>query len=164
MNKKSTITAKEVTKTKFKRTLWDEIKYYGFYKWSNFITDLKYKIPNYFERAKYGVGDADTWDFDIYLAEVIVRGVKNIKKHQQGIPTDIYKKYQKRKDLSSEEKERLAKIEWQEILSAITTGFELVPELFEEQVLKNKKLQKQHMSKLDRAFDLLKKHYFSLWD
>jgi hypothetical protein len=43
-------------------------------------------------------------------------------------------------------------------------GFELVPELFEAKVLKNKKLKDGHMYELERAFDFLKKYYFNLWD
>jgi len=72
---------KEMKKHLYKRTLLDEIRYYGFYIWWNKITDLKWKIPNLIHRAYYGWGKADTWDFDNYLANVIIGGLKHLKKY-----------------------------------------------------------------------------------
>ena len=72
---------KEMKEKLYKRTLLDEIRYYGFYIWWNKITDLKWKIPNLIHRAYYGWGKADTWDFDNYLANVIIGGLKHLKKY-----------------------------------------------------------------------------------
>jgi len=76
-----------------KRTLLDEIRYYGFYVWWNFLTDLKWKIPNLIHRAYYGWGKADTWDFDYYLAKIISEGITYLKKDKSGIPCDLAEKY-----------------------------------------------------------------------
>ena len=59
-----------------KRTWLDEVRYFGFYIWWNWITDLKWKLPNIIQRAYYGVGYADVWSFDTYLCDVIIRGLK----------------------------------------------------------------------------------------
>jgi hypothetical protein len=90
---------------KFKRTLLDEIMYYCFYSWYNFLTDLKWKIPNLIHRAYYGWGKADTWDFDIYLAKIINEGITHIKKYKHGVPIDLFEKYGEEK--ASEELDKI---------------------------------------------------------
>jgi hypothetical protein len=94
---------------KFKRTLLDEIKYYGFYIWWNFLTDLKYKVPNLIHRAYYGWGKADTWDFDDYLAKIISEGITYLKKDKSGIPCDLAEKYDEETAIIKRD-ERLDKI------------------------------------------------------
>jgi len=94
---------------KFKRTLLNEIRYYGFYIWWNLLTDLKWKVPNLIHRAYYGWGKADTWDFDTYLAKIISEGIVYLKKYQHGIPCDLAEKYDDEKALEERNK-RLDKI------------------------------------------------------
>jgi hypothetical protein len=48
---------------------------YGIWDW---IKDLKWKIPNYLQRGWRGWGDADTWNFDVYLSKVIYEGIKHL--------------------------------------------------------------------------------------
>ena len=146
------------------RTLLDEIKYYGVHFWRNLFVDTRLYIVSFFQRGFRGYADSDTWDFDLYLAKVISQGVKHLKKFEQGCPNDIYNKYKDRTDLTQKEKDKLSMKEWHTILDIIVRGFELVPELFEAKVLKNKKLKDGHMYELERAFDFLKKYYFNLWD
>jgi len=94
---------------KYKRTLLDEIRYYGFYIWWNFLTDLKYKVPNLIHRAYYGWGKADTWDFDTYLAKIISEGITYLKKDKSGIPCDLAEKYDEETAIIKRD-ERLDKI------------------------------------------------------
>ena len=84
---------KEIKKNLHKRTLLDEIIYYGFYIWWNIIIDLKWKVPNLIHRTYYGWGKADTWNFDYYLAKIISEGIIYLKKDKSGIPCDLAKKY-----------------------------------------------------------------------
>ena len=100
---------------KNKKTLLDEIRYYGFYIWYNFLTDLKYKVPNLIHRAYYGWGKADTWDFDIYLAKIISEGITYLKKDKSGIPCDLAEKFD----------DETAIIKRDEILDKIIRAFKL---------------------------------------
>ena len=149
---------------KYKRTLLDEIKYYGFYIWWNYLDMLPKRIYWFFQRGYRGYGDNDTWDFDLYLAEVISKGLKQLKKYNHGCPGEICNKYKDRKDLTQKEKDDLAVKEWNTILDIIIRGFELVPELFENKYFYNKKLREGAEYEIERAFDFLKKYYFNLWD
>jgi len=147
-----------------KRTWLDDIRYYGFYIWYNWLYDRPLKIKSFIQRGFRGWSNEDTWDFDIYLAKVITEGIKHLKKVHHGCPSDIYEKYRINNKLTQKQKDKLAKKEWKTILDIIIRGFELVPELFEMKVLKNKKLSEGYMYELERAFDYFKKFYFNLWD
>jgi len=149
---------------RYKRTLLDEIKYYGFYIWWNWLSLRPLKIKSFFERGWRGWANEDTWDFDLYLAEVISKGLKQLKKYNHGCPGEICNKYKDRKDLTQKEKDDLAVKEWNTILDIIIRGFELVPELFDNKYLTNMKLRKATEYEIDRAFDFFKKYYFNLWD
>ena len=147
-----------------KRTLLDEIKYYGFYIWWREVEMIPLRIKSFFQRGYHGYSDQDTWDFDVYLAKVIVGGLKHLKKIQQGIPPEIYNKYKDRKNLTEKQKDKLALKEWQTTLDIIIRGFELVPEMFEMKVFKNKKLKESYEYEFERGLDMFKKYYFNLWD
>ena len=64
-----------------RRTLLDEIRYYGFYIWWNWLDMLPRRIYWFFQRGYRGFGDNDTWDFDYYLATVISQGLRHLKKY-----------------------------------------------------------------------------------
>jgi hypothetical protein len=153
---------KEMQK-KYKRTLWDDIQYYGFYIWWNVLTDLKWKVPNYFERAYYGVGHADVWSFDNYLSSVILRGLKQLKKYKHGIPCDIYEKYNNQK-LTPKQKDKLAIKEWDTKLDIMIRGFEIIPKLYEDEAMKSSNIREGYIYEFERGMDLFKKYYFDLWD
>jgi hypothetical protein len=138
-----------------------DIRYYGFYIWWNWLTDLKWRIPNYFERAYYGVGHADVWNFDQYLAKIFIRGLSQLKKYNHGIPSIIYKKYKDRKDLTLEQKDKQSSKEWENILNEMIKGFEAVLRLENTyNHIEYNIIEKE----LKKALDLLKIHYLSLWD
>ena len=65
----------------FKRTLWDEIQYYGFYIWWNWLESRPREIYWFFQRGWRGYADCDTWAFDDYLCRVIIGGLKQLKKY-----------------------------------------------------------------------------------
>jgi hypothetical protein len=72
-----------------KRTLLDEIRYYGFYCWINYLDMLPRRIYWFFQRGYRGYGDNDIWDFDYYLATIISKGLKQLKKYHHGYePTE----------------------------------------------------------------------------
>ena len=69
---------------KYKRTLLDEIRYYGFYIWWNYLNMLPRKIKSFFQRGYRGWADEDTWSLDCYLAIVISQSIKHLKKYYHG--------------------------------------------------------------------------------
>lgn len=151
------------SKKLIKRTWLDEIQYWCFYIWWNWLTDLKWRVPNYFERAYYGIGHADVWNFDYYLSTVIIRGLKQLKKYKHGCPIDIYEKYRKQKNLSQRQKDNLSSKEWKDILSITIKGFEAGQKLIspsKSDIAKFDELEQR----LNKGMDLFKKHYLSLWD
>jgi len=149
---------------KFKRTLLDEIRYYGFYVWYNWLSDRLRKIKSFFQRGYRGWADEDTWDFDLYLAKVMSQGLKHLKKHHHGCPSDIYNKYKDRKDLTQHQKDKLAVKEWKTKMDIMIRGFEIVPQLFNMKVLKTKIRKERYFYEFERGLDIFKKYYFNLWD
>jgi hypothetical protein len=153
------------------------IKYYCFYIWWNFLTDLKWKIPNIIQRAYRGWGDADTWDFDGYLSKIISEGCKHLKLYKHGIPGDIYDKYRNDVLLDQNEAEFLAIKEWNEILDKIILAFDLIKQIQYDgkrefylpdlpEALKNKYncLSKEEDDAMNEGMHLFIKYFFSLWD
>ena len=130
---------------------WDKIYWvcrYGIY---NFITDLKWKIPNYFERAYYGVGHSDIWGFDIYLARIIIRGIKQLK-NMSGVPDDVGDKHK--------HNFKKAKKDWSNKLDKMIKTFE-IHLLWEDKArLPTKKEQKEYKE----GWALFQEYFGNLWD
>jgi len=159
--KEAEIKSASDVKKLFKRTLLDEIIYYCFYIWWNKLEMLPLRIKSFIQRGRRGWADADTWDFDGYLIDVIGEGLRHLKVYQNGCPTEIYDKY---KNLSIEESDKATQKEWHEILDKIIEGFDAAKvyieyfcELTEEERLECEKIRKE-------GFDLFKEYFFSLWD
>ncbi len=67
--------------------LWDQSLWfirYGVWMW---LGDLKWRIPNWWQRGQRGWGDADTWGLDSYLARVIRDSIKHLRTYVHGHPT-----------------------------------------------------------------------------
>jgi hypothetical protein len=149
----------------FKSKWYQRLQYYLFYCWWNIITDLKWKIPNLLQRAYYGVGYADIWNFDEYLNKVILRGLKELKKNKFGLPTDIYNKYNSRKNLNQKQKDKLALKEWQKKLNTMIEGFESNERLVQGNfVIPNKVTFEKLEKKFQEGMKLFNKYYNSLWN
>jgi len=124
---------------KHKGTLLDEIRYYGFYIWWNWLELRPLKIKSFFQRGYRGWADEDTWDFDYYLAKVIINGLKHLKKYSNGIePTP-------------------------EILDKIIEGFDCAILLVDEPGLDHQEKIFAEQIK-NEGFDLFKKYFNYIWD
>ena len=148
----------------------------------NKLTDLQWQIPNVIGRMRRGWGHADVWGFDYYLADVIVGGLKQLKKTQHILPT-----------WKQGEPEEVAQKRWNEIMDKIIWTFKTAQDIIEydtmyipikdwteEQYKKNLKfveemnkkhpdykykvLTKEECKKYEEGWDLFKTHFFSLWD
>jgi hypothetical protein len=148
----------------YKRTLLDEIRYYCFYIWWNWLDMLPRRIYWFFQRGKRGYADCDIWNFDDYLIDVISHGLRHLKQHKEGIPPEIWKKYDKVNDLCLEDKELGASEEWNQILDKIIEGFDSAEvmlefgyELEHEEYMECERIRRE-------GFDLFKEYFFNLWD
>jgi len=154
------------------RKVWDEIypvrayildvAHYLIYEVPYFIISIPNKIKYFIQRGVRGFSDGDVWGFDIFLSNVIVGGIKQLRKDLHGHPSDLtFKK-------------------WKKILKQIEDGFELIKKydfISLNYYIKNEKLYKKfrkkfkesiptklEIKKMDKSFDLLKEHYSDLWD
>lgn len=157
-------TLDELFESQKRYKFWRDIQYYCFYIWWNKITDLKWQIPNILQRARYGVGHADVWNFDIYLCDIMMRGLKQFKKDMNGIPSDIYWKYVKHSKLSIIEKDALAMREWSEIIDKISDGFKSAKLLVEESYNLSEVERMTLERTREEGFDLFKRYFFALND
>lgn len=66
--------------------IWDFF-YYPIKRKYDFVTDIPSRVRAWFQRGNRGWADRDTWGFYDYLANVIVGGLKHLKKTKHGIPT-----------------------------------------------------------------------------
>ena len=119
-----------------KRTIWNEIEYWGFYVWYNWLIDLPRNIKWFIQRGRRGYADCDTWNLDVHLAEVIVGALSELKEYYHG---------------EEHVKEKFEKI--------ITTF-----KLYLEMVDTPRKLTEEEDKQYYQGWILFKKYYTHLWD
>jgi hypothetical protein len=118
-----------------KRTLLDEIRYYGFYSWYYWLIERPRKLKWFLQRGWQGYADCDLWDFDYYLATIISKGLKQFRAYYHGAEPK-----------KSE-------------LDIIIKGFEANLKMMDDQKKYDKLLPTFH-----KGMDLLKKYFNYLWD
>ncbi len=172
----------------------------------NFLLDIYYAIrrdildiPYYirfvkwsYQRVRYGVSDRDTWSFYNYTSEVLVRGLKNLREINHGLPCDLLYDNTGKQICSEEDAVR----KWNEILDNIVYTFEICERVngnFDEEIciprdeqdrkfllewsdkcnkfnqkcrsdLRIRVLTKEEVDKFNRGWELFREHFFSLWD
>jgi len=155
-----------------KVTWFDSVYYWVRHGVWNWLSDLQWRVPNYFERAWNGFGHADTWGFDNYLAKVIYSGLVHLKKHKHGSPIVIPQKAGEwtKKDYQVNDEA------WDKIMDEMINAFRLAKEIGDgtrEFYLPkmNKKFRKEQKCltrdedrAMKRGFKLFTQHFFNLWD
>lgn len=148
-------------------TIWERIKPSNFKHW--------------YQRARYGYSYRDVWSIDWFLADIIPKMVKDLKKTHHGIPGSIVDKW-----ANTEEGEKAADLEWKLILDKIAHGFELQYEIInhilfdcqseeEEKTMRELMVDKESFdgcrimtpkekTELNDGWDLFREHFLSLWD
>lgn len=103
---------------------------------------LRRKAVHVSQRARRGWSDEDTWGFDYYLSGVIAGGVEKLRSgHGYGNAVED-------------------EAEWDRDLRDIVEGFKLR----QSAVRDSGAPTPEDKAKMERAFDLLRKHYDDLWD
>lgn len=139
------------------------------------------RIKKFIQRGRHGISEEDMWSLDYYLADVIIKGVKYLRKRSHGYPVELI---DTENEKSTEDDERHHK-EWLNILSEIEWTFETAKKIvdsevtyikltdYEEMIDKYKALTEKYdgrvltveeIKRFNRGFRLFKKHFFSLWD
>lgn len=121
-------------------------------------------IKTFVQRGNRGWADSDIWDFDSYLSDIIIAGVRDLKKGI-GCPGGLWDKEAKNKECWK----------WHEILEEIAQGFEAAKEMNHPRYSWEKKdtalqrkidleQQKVLTKKFERGMELFGKYFFNLWD
>lgn len=118
----------------------------------DFITSIPREIKWLYQRARYGVADCDSWDFNRYLTEVVIQGVSYLRRHGHGHPIST------------------TAGEWAKILAEIEEGFwaHLRMEEGDHDEYYSKEglteLGKKSTEEYENAKTLLIKYWDNLWD
>lgn len=162
--------------------LWDRLYWFFRYGLFNYLSELKYKVPNTFQRARRGWGFADTWSLDYYLAKVIRDSIFYLKENKLSIPTN----------LSDEDNFEFNEKLWNSILDDIIWTFDMALKIIDLDVffppsekeweqewynketkfletLKNKDYMpraatKEEVEKYNKGWKYFQEYFLSLWD
>lgn len=122
-----------------------------------YLEDKVREIKAFFQRGKRGYADCDVWNFDGYLCDVIIGGLKQLRKYKSGIPTELYDKYKP--------DEKAAHQEWNRRLDQMIEGFIAGRKIIDLNYnWKNPKTGALLRLKYNRGMELFKEHFFNLWD
>jgi len=156
---------------------WVRDKYLYIYRFffhiKNFPKDFYLESKWFIQRGIRGYSDRDVWGFDIYLSEVITKGLKDLKNQVHGVPCEFVSKDGVDVDLEG----------WKNVLNEIIWTFEIAKKInsgewlrwsYKERRKKSsqkfaKKTNKHIMTseeikRYNNGWNLFKKYYFSLWD
>lgn len=133
--------------------------FYALWRFFSNVFNIGYKLKRikwFFNRGKNGWAVEDTWNFELYLADVISQGVRHLKEHNNGTPVPF----------SHEE--------WQEVLEKMAQGFEAAKEQEDIKIEETKTNDEYHNAwkeKWDQleikrleGMNLFVKHFHALWD
>jgi hypothetical protein len=111
----------------------------------------------FIQRGRRGYADCDVWNFDGYLCDVIVGGLKDLRKHHSGCPTEIYEE--------CKHNDQATKKEWNHRLDQMIEGFIAGRKIINlDYNWRNKKAGTILKLKYNRGMRLFTEHFFSLWD
>lgn len=119
------------------------------------------KVKNAWQRATRGYDDTAWWSMDMYLADTIVKLVKELRMRGVGVPAVIYTElgFPTNEDGEySKEAHILAKNSWNKILFEIEEGFKQYAYVDNCMLHPDAELKKFHHS-----FELLHRYFQNLW-
>jgi hypothetical protein len=103
--------------------------------------DMKHRlwrVPiHWYQRARYGISEEDSWSLAWYLSNIIPRGVRMLRERSMGYPSGMTWE------------------EWEEILMKI----EVYLSLYQEDTG-----TEEHRAQINEALALFRAYYYDLWD
>jgi len=151
-----------------KETIWKRIRYAPIRFWNGHFSNWHRRIIWFFVRGKHGFAPNDCWSLDSYLAEMLPKALRHLKKYNSGCPQELYDKTKKDNECWK----------WDDILEEIAIGFDEIYKVIDSKhwdkitdknwTDKDKEIaiQKDKVSKekFEKSMDLIKKYFTSLWD
>lgn len=150
---------------------WEYIEMYWYKCFWNWFTDLKWRIPTWWQRSFHGWGYADTWNLNAHLARVIYGSLVHLKKYKHGHPIILpLKDPNNEKELKTNEKL------WNEIEDKMIYAFKLAkeigdgereyycPKMSKKFQIEYKCLTKEEDERMKEGMKLFIEHFFDLWD
>lgn len=128
------------------------------------LREWKRQIRWGYQRVFRGWDDRAVWSLNYHLAEIIPPILKKLKEDKVGIPMFCFEglPYEDENTYSySDESMEIADERWNAILDEMIVGFEIYNKLWEEPSYEK---EREEYKKVERALDLLKEHFESLWD
>ena len=154
-------------------TKFEEFFYYpvrNFFRWKVWEAISPSMLKHYYQRARYGHSDRDTWDVDHWLIENLIPMIKILRDRNEGIPTTFIKEEDGIGDDGNPTDHAidLAGIRWRNTLGEIIYGLKCARFIKSDGwgtleplgKRRNKKMTKS----VKRSFNLIGEHLFSLWD
>ncbi len=125
------------------------------------------EIKWFWQRGRRGYADCDVWGFDSYIARMISGGIRNLKDHHHGCPSELW-------DDGAVNQEWYR---WEEILEEIAQGFEASQKICDmdyfftgenEDGLYEHKIDKERLEQLTKKYKrgiaLFSEYFMNLWD
>jgi hypothetical protein len=153
-----------------KPLMWHEKIYYPIYRffvltiWDNIRPGI---WKHWYQRARYGHSYQDNWSIDYFLIENLIPMMKKIRYNRTGTPMDFFRKKDGVDEAGSptDEAQDLADKRYDEVLDKIIYGLKCAKAINDlDYDYKDNKRTKQMMKSVEKSFQLIGKHLFSLWD
>jgi len=149
----------------------------------NWVEERPRAIRTFIQRGKRGWAVSDTWGFDYYLTDVILGGLKHLRKNKCGYPVTVYKEGQDPNDIDDKANSEA----WDKILDSMIYSFEVADKILNgdpdwyyipsseftvEEYNKRKEQFKsclyvmtlEEVQKYEDGWKNFQKYYFNLWD
>lgn len=183
---------KETTRewSPFQKNSWLRDKYLYIYRFflhiQEFPFDFYLETKWFIQRGIRGYSDRDCWGIDYYLADIMPKMIRELKKNKHGIPSSMFSKnarLNKYNDYTKQEYKRAEK-RWENTLNTIIKTFETAKKIqnsnliyYSTNVYKSntqliKKLKENNFKvmtfkeckEFEKGLDLFKDNFFLLWD
>lgn len=128
------------------------------------LREYKRQLKWAYQRVFRGWDDRAVWSLNYFLADIIPSILKKLKEDKVGIPMFCFEglPYDDENTYSySDESTEIADARWISILDEMIIGFEIYNKLWE---FPDYEKEREEYKKVERALDLLKEHFESLWD
>ncbi|RUM30182.1 MAG: hypothetical protein DSY42_04935 [Aquifex sp.] len=124
----------------------DIVDEFLYLKWT--IKETLFEFRMNLERIEHNVSKEDIWNFNEVLPKILRRAVRYHRIYGSTYPSD-FKDYK----------------EWKKILREMELGFKILEEYYKTiEDCPSYTMPEKHREKVDKAFELLKKYHWSLWD
>ena len=140
---------------------------YRFFVWTIWDNIRPETWKHWYQRARYGHSYQDNWSIDYFLIENLIPMLKKIRYDRMGTPMNFFRKKDGVDEAGSptDKAQDLADKRYDEVLDKIIYGLKCAKTINDgDYDYKDNKRTKQKMKSVEKSFQLIGKHLFSLWD